>query len=74
MCVEFKGGFRELKSPYIVFTSNKHPKDIYNLPDEDVRQFIRRIDYLVDFDDPAHAQALGNTIPSPVHIRPTADT
>ena len=64
--VEIKGGWRQLTSKYIVITSNKHPKDIYNKPDEDTQQLIRRIDHIIDFDDPAEladTQMLGNTIP-----------
>jgi hypothetical protein len=40
---------------------NGHPKDIYNLTEEDINQLLRRIDHLINFDDPSHAQALGNT-------------
>ena len=35
--------------------------------DEDIQQLIRRIDHILDFDDPAElsdAQKLGNTIPA----------
>jgi hypothetical protein len=65
--VEIKGGFRELISKNIVITSNKHPKDIYNLSDEDINQLIRQIDHIFNFDDPielSHTQRLGNTIPT----------
>ena len=57
----------------IVICSNKHPKDIYNKSDEDINQLIRRIDHILDFDDPAQyaqTQMLGNTIPT---SSPTAE-
>ena len=71
--IEVKGGFRQLTSKNIVIISNKHPKDIYNLPDDYIIQLKRRIDHVINFDDPiesAQAQALGNNTPSP---SPTAD-
>jgi hypothetical protein len=57
--VEFKGGYRELGSKNIVITTNRPPNKMYNLPDEDIKQLIRRTDHLIDFDDPiqlAHAE------------------
>jgi hypothetical protein len=43
---EIKGGFRQLNSKNIVITSNKHPKDTYTLPDDNINQLIRRIDII----------------------------
>jgi hypothetical protein len=64
---EIKGGFWQLNSKNIVITSNRHPKDIYKLSDEDINQLIRRIDVIYDFDAPvelAQAHWLGNAIPT----------
>jgi len=44
MRVENKGGYRQLNSKCILITSIKKPDDVYNLPDEPIRQLIRRID------------------------------
>jgi hypothetical protein len=33
---EFKGGYRQLNGKNIVITSNKHPKDVYYQPDENM--------------------------------------
>ena len=59
--------FMTIISKYIVICSNKHPKDVYNKSEEDINQLLRRIDHILDFDDPVRftqAQKLGNTIPA----------
>jgi hypothetical protein len=49
---QVKGGYMWLRCKNIVFTSNKHPKDIYNKSDEDIKQLLRRIDRIINFDVP----------------------
>ena len=46
---EVKGGSRWLDSKNIIITTNKHPKDTYNLPEEDIKQLLRRIDLIERF-------------------------
>jgi hypothetical protein len=47
--VEVKRGYRWLGGKKIVITSNKHPSKSYQLPDEDIKQLIRRTDYIIEF-------------------------
>lgn len=45
--IEQKGTFRQILNKEFYFTSIKHPKDVYNLPDEPVKQLLRRIDKII---------------------------
>lgn len=45
--LELKGGFRQMLSKKIYITSIMHPKDIYNLSEEHVKQLLRRIDKII---------------------------
>ncbi|ADI48253.1 putative Rep [Circoviridae TM-6c] len=45
--VEIKGGFRQMLSKKIYISSIMHPKDVYNLPEEPVKQLLRRIDTII---------------------------
>ena len=36
-------------SKNIIITTNKPPKEVYNLPDEQIEQFLRRIDVIEKF-------------------------
>lgn len=45
--LEVKGGFRQMLSKKIYITSIMHPKEIYNLPEEPVKQLLRRIDKII---------------------------
>lgn len=47
MIVETKGGSRQFLAKRIWITSCHHPGKIYNKSDEDQRQLLRRIDYIV---------------------------
>jgi hypothetical protein len=49
--VEIKGGHVAWAPSRIYITSSKHPKDVYNVLDEDVQQLIRRIDIIRDTSD-----------------------
>ncbi len=49
MRVECKGGQRQLMFHTIVFTSPKHPKDVYDKTEEDMKQLLRRIDVVEHF-------------------------
>ena len=67
--VEVKGGFRQLVSKNIVITTNVPPEKFHNKGDEDIKQLLRRIDYIYNFDDPgiqflSQSLALGNTTPT----------
>ena len=73
--------YRWLGCKDIVLTSNRHPNDAYNLPDEDIKQLLRRLDYIIEFtsnDTIIHkepkslARELANTIVT--DIRPKAET
>ena len=55
MIVQNKGGYRQLNSKniiiiIIIITTNKHPKDCYNLPGKQIEQLLRRIDVIQEFD------------------------
>jgi hypothetical protein len=58
---EYKSGSRYINSKYIIITSNRHFKDLYNLPDEDIDQLKRRIDVIINYDSVTDVQ--GNTVP-----------
>jgi hypothetical protein len=58
---EYKGGNRYINSKYIVITSNRHFKGLYNLPDEYIKQLERRIDVIKEYDSVSDVG--GNTIP-----------
>jgi hypothetical protein len=63
---EIKGGYRRITSKNII-RSNRKPSDIYNLPDEDIKQLLRRIDKIYDSDNIHYLtrdQTLGNTMPT----------
>jgi hypothetical protein len=47
--VEVKGGYRWHGGKNTVITSNEHPKDCYFLPDEDIKQLLTRLDYIIEF-------------------------
>jgi hypothetical protein len=49
MRVENKGGYRQLNSKTIIITTNRHPKDCYNLTDEQIEKLLRRIDVIEHF-------------------------
>ena len=68
--LEVKGGWRQCRSEVIIITSNKHPRNVYIKSDEEIQQLLRCIDIIYNFDNEgdriiAHAQKLGNTIPTP---------
>jgi hypothetical protein len=46
-CVKVKGGSRQMLSKKFYITSIKHPKDVYNLPEEQISQLLRRIDRIL---------------------------
>jgi hypothetical protein len=47
--VEVNGSYRWLGGNNVMITSNKHPNKSHQLPDEDIKQLIRRIDYIIEF-------------------------
>lgn len=49
MRVETKGGTRQMLAKHIIITSPYHPSDLYKTR-EDVKQLLRRIDDIIDFD------------------------
>lgn len=50
--VESKGGQRQVRFTKIIFTSPKHPRDVYDKGEEEVEQLLRRIDKIVHFNKP----------------------
>ena len=79
--VEVKGGYKWLCGKNIFISSNRHANDAYNLPDEDIKQILRGLDYIIEFtsnDTIIHkepkslARELANTIAT--DIRPKAET
>ncbi len=48
---ELKGSTTQINSKYIIFTSPQNPLDMWNhRNDEDIKQLIRRIDFIINFD------------------------
>lgn len=49
MVVNIKYGCAQWNSERLYITSNRHPKFVYDKPDEDMEQLLRRIDNIVEF-------------------------
>ena len=47
--VEVKGDYRWIGVKNMIITSNRHPKHACNLPYEDIKQTLRRTDYIIEF-------------------------
>lgn len=65
--VNTKGGSTYFGAVNIYFTSSKHPQDVYHVPDENIRQLLRRIDMIKDFGTEVPGTEVGgNTNPDPL--------
>lgn len=63
--VEVKGGSRQLLARSIIITSSKSPREVYNVPDEDIEQLIRRIDKVEWLTQRCVTEVGGNSKPLP---------
>lgn len=59
--VAVKGGFVEWNPKRIYITSSKPPQEVYNVPDEDMQQLLRRIDIIHDMSDGSAPLLFSNT-------------
>lgn len=49
--IEYKGGSRQFLAKNIIITSCKHPQEVYQVPDENINQLLRRIDNIKHLGD-----------------------
>jgi hypothetical protein len=63
---EAKGGYRKMVAQTMINTTNRSSREMYNLPDEDIKQLERRLDLCGPVDQVFQSQAFGNTIQTPV--------